>query len=42
MQLGAEDYYYVMIDTPNAMPSDLKQTTKIMVVGRKYIQTKNL
>ena len=23
-QLGAEAYYYVIIDTPNGMPSDLK------------------
>ena len=23
-QLGAEAYYYVMIDMPNDMPSDLK------------------
>ena len=33
--LEAEVYYCIMIDTPNDMPSDLKQTAKIMMVGRK-------
>ena len=27
--LGVEAYYYVMIDTSNDMPSDLKESVKI-------------
>ena len=42
MQLGAEGYYYVMIDTTNGMPSDYKQTAKSLMVGRKYNETKKI
>ena len=34
-KLGAEGYYYGMIDAPNDMPSDLKQIAKSLMVGRK-------
>ena len=33
--LITEAYYYVMIDTPNDMQSDLKQTAKSLMFGRK-------
>ena len=42
-QLGAEAYYYFMIDTRNDMPSDLKQTAKSLIIGRKKtIKQKNV
>ena len=34
-QLGAEVYYYVMIDTPNGMPSDLKFIAEGLRVRRE-------
>ena len=34
-QLGAEAYYYVTINTPNDMQSEVKQTPKSRMVGRK-------
>ena len=34
-QLRAEAYYYIMIDTPNFMSSDLKETEKSRMVGSK-------
>ena len=41
-QLEAVAYYYVMIDTSNDMPSDLKETAKSLMVGRENNQTKLL
>ena len=34
-ELGAEAYYYVMIDTPNDMTSDLKYRRQSLMVGCK-------
>ena len=34
--LEAEGYYYVMIDTPNDMPSDINYTAKSLLVRRQY------
>ena len=40
--LGAEAFYYVIIDTPNDMISDLKWSAKSLMVGRKNNQTKKI
>ena len=39
---GAEAYYYLICDSPNDVPSDIKQTAKSMMVGRENNQTNKL